>query len=63
MWSLKGMHLQFPRQDVFGCHGDDWGSCWDARKRTAGPSNVNVGVWQRCIRVHTMLHWIEAKAF
>lgn len=52
-----GSHLETFRQDVVGCHGEDWGSCWDTGERTTGSSNVNVGVWQRCVRVHTMLHW------
>lgn len=53
-----GNHLEPIRQDVVCCHGEDRGSCRDTGERTTGPSNVNVGVWQRCVRVHTMLYWM-----
>ncbi len=36
-------------------HGKDWGACWDTRERAAGSSNVNMGVRQRFVRVHSML--------
>lgn len=53
----RGNRLETVRQDVVGCHGKDGGSCWDTGERTAGPSDVNVGIRQRCVRIHTMLRW------
>lgn len=53
-WCIR---LETIREDVVGCHGEDGGSCWDPWERTAGPGDVNVGVRQRGLRVHTVLEY------
>ena len=42
-------------QDVVGSHGKDWRSGGYTGEGAAGASNVDVRVWQRTARVHTIL--------
>ena len=43
--------------DIVGCHGENGGSCWDPGEGATGAGDVDVGVRQGLVRVHTELFW------
>ncbi len=57
-WNNEGSEKSldvYLKLQVLCRHGKDWGACWDTRERAAGSSNVDMGVRQRFVRVHSML--------